>query len=64
MQPLRSGITPFRSFLALLFVLLEAGDVLVREEEAVGGENGGNRELEDGFAEGDWVGHFVMSSPI
>jgi hypothetical protein len=57
MEPLCGGITPFRGLLALLFVLLKAGDVLVGEEEAVGGQGGGDAELEDGFAEGDWVSH-------
>jgi hypothetical protein len=34
---------------------LEAGYVLVGEEEAVDGEGGGEAELEDGFCEGDWI---------
>lgn len=58
MQPVRSGLAPFCGFLALCFVLLEAGDVLVGEEEAVGGDGGGEEELEDGFGEGDVGGHF------
>jgi hypothetical protein len=56
-QALSSGVTPFRGFFALLFVLLEARYVAVGEEEAVTGEGGGECELEDGFGEGNWVGH-------
>jgi hypothetical protein len=52
MQSMRSRITPFRCFLALLLVLLEARDVLVGEEEAVAGEAGGADELENRGAEG------------
>jgi hypothetical protein len=52
-QALRGGVTPFRCFLGLFFVLLEARDVLVGEEEAVAGEGGCAEELEDGFCDGD-----------
>jgi hypothetical protein len=52
-QALCGGVTPFRGFFALFFVLLEARDVLVGEEEAVAREGGGAEELEDGFCDGD-----------
>jgi hypothetical protein len=56
MQALLGRVAPFRGLFALLFVLLEACDVLVGEEEAVGGEGGGEGELEEGFCEG-YGGH-------
>jgi hypothetical protein len=52
-----SRVTPFCGFLALFFVLLEAGDVLVGEKEAVAGEAGCADELDDGSAEGYGIGH-------
>jgi hypothetical protein len=51
------GVAPFCGFLALLLVLLEAGDVLVGEVKAVAGNGGGTEELEEGFGEGYWLRH-------
>jgi hypothetical protein len=45
MKAVCSRIAPFCSLFALLFVLLEARDILVGEEEAVARERRGAEEL-------------------
>jgi hypothetical protein len=52
MQAVCGRVTPFRGLFALLFVLLEARDVLVREKEAIARERRGAEKLEEGFAKG------------